>query len=33
MKKYIWNPNKFKEDIIEPVVGMLAFLALSIKWF
>ena len=33
MKKYIWNPNKFKENIIEPVVGMLAFLALSIKWF
>lgn len=28
-----WNPRKFKENIIEPVGGMLFFISLGIVWF
>lgn len=28
-----WNPRKFKENIIEPIGGMLFFLSLGVVWF
>ncbi len=33
MKKYVWDPNKFRKNILEPAVGMLVFIGLGVVWF
>lgn len=32
MKKYRWNREKFKENIAEPIIGILVFVGLGVVW-
>lgn len=32
MKRYRWNKEKFKENVVYPVAGALVFIGLGVVW-